>query len=112
MSEDKKIGKTDREPDSTGPPGGVARIIQEMVTSTVRSGPVYHPIFDKFETQHVTQFLKDSSESDAAKHKMRMGNRWFRLAYVVLATVVFIFLTMFLLPDQSDLYFQILQGLG
>ena len=112
MSEDKKIGKTDREPDSTGSLGGAARIMQEMVMSTVRSGPVYHPIFDKFETQHVTQFLKDSSESDAAKHKMRMGNRWFRLAYVVLATVVFIFLTMFLLPDQSDLYFQILQGLG
>lgn len=112
MSEDKKIEKTDREPGATGPSGGVARIIQEMVTSTVRSGPVYHPIFDKFEPQHVTQFLKDSSDSDAAKHKMRMGNRWFRLAYVVLATVVFIFLTVFLLPDQSDLYFQILQGLG
>lgn len=112
MSADKQIEKTDREPDSIGPPSGVARTIQEMVMSTVRSGPVYHPIFDKFEPQHVTQFLKDSSESDAAKHKMRMGNRWFRLAYVMLATIVFIFLTVFLLPDQSDLYFQILQGLG
>ena len=83
-----------------------------MFMGAVRSGPVYHPIFDKFETQHVTQFLEDASESDAAKHKMRMGNRWFRLAYVGTAVAMFIFLTIYLSPEHSDLYFQLLQGLG
>ena len=108
MSKDQQIEETD----STRPPSGTSRIVQEMFMGAVRSGPVYHPIFDKFETQHVTQFLEDASESDAAKHKMRMGNRWFRLAYVGTAVAMFIFLTIYLLPEHSDLYFQLLQGLG
>lgn len=77
-----------------------------------RSGPEYHPIFDKFQPEHVTQFLKDTAESDIAKHKMHMGNRWFRFAYVGIATAVFVFLTVYLLPEHSELYFQFLQGLG
>ena len=108
MSKDQQIEETD----PTRPPSGTSRIVQEMFMGAVRSGPVYHPIFDKFEPQHVTQFLEDASESDAAKHKMRMGNRWFRLAYVGTAVTMFIFLTIYLLPEHSDLYFQLLQGLG
>ena len=79
---------------------------------TVRSGPAYHPIFDKFDSEHVTQFLRDSFESDAARQRTHRSNRWFRLAYVALGVALFIFLTLSLLPDRSDLYFQILQGLG
>ena len=112
MSESQKIEKTAQESDSTKSPVGPSRVVQEMFMGAVRSGPVYHPIFDKFEPQHVTQFLEDASESDAAKHKMHMGNRWFRLAYVGLGVAVFIFLTTYLLPNHSELYFQMLQGLG
>lgn len=79
---------------------------------SVRSCPACHPIFDKFESQHVTQFLKDSFESDAARHQTLRSNRWFRLAYFGLGVALFVFLTLLLLPDRSDLYFQILQGLG
>jgi len=43
---------------------------------------------------------------------MLMGNRWFRLAYVGIAIIVFIFMTIYMLPEQSDLYFQFLQGAG
>lgn len=78
----------------------------------VRSGPTFHPIFEKFESQHVTQFLNDASESDADRRKMERGNRWFRLAYVGIGAVIFCVLTWILLPDHSDLYFQLLQGLG
>ena len=34
------------------------------------------------------------------------------MAYVALGIALFIFLTLSLLPDRSDPYFQILQGLG
>ena len=74
--------------------------MQEIVMGSVRSGPAYHPIFDKFESQHVTQFLEDSFESDAGKQKTHRGNRWFRLAYVGLGTALFVFLTLLLLPDR------------
>ena len=112
MSEDLQNENTAQGLDSSKPQGGTSRIVQEMFMGAVRSGPVYHPIFEKFESQHVTQFLKDTSESDAAKHKMRMGNRWFRLAYVGIAVAIFIFLTTFLLPAHSELFFQLLHGLG
>ena len=94
MSNDQQVEKTAQEPDSNRLPGDKPRVVQEMVMSAFRSGPTYHPIFDKFESQHVTQFLTDASEIDAAKHQMRMGNRWFRLAYVGIAVAMFIFLTM------------------
>lgn len=112
MSEDKRINETAREPDAGGPAIERSRFMQEIVMGTVRSGPAYHPIFDKFDSQHVTQFLKDSFESDAARQRTHRSNRWFRLAYVGLGVALFIFLTLSLLPDRSDLHFQILQGLG
>ena len=112
MSEDRQVEQIDQEPDSARSPSMTARFVQETITSAVRSGPAYHPIFDKFEAQHVTQFLKDLAEHDAAKHRMLMGNRWFRLAYVGIAIIVFIFMTIYMLPEQSDLYFQFLQGVG
>ena len=43
---------------------------------------------------------------------MLMGNRWFRLAYVRIAVIIFSFMTVYMLPEQSDLYFQFLQGVG
>ena len=112
MSKDKRIEKANHEPDSTAPSRASSRVAQEMFMGSIRSGSVYHAIFDKFETQHVTQFLKEASKNDAARLKMQMGNRWFRFAYFGIATMVFIFLTVFLLPEQSDVYLQFLQCLG
>jgi len=54
----------------------------------------------------------ETPESDAAKHKMRMGNRWFRLAYFGIVVAIFIFLATYLLPAHSELYFQLLHGFG
>lgn len=88
------------------------RTTHEIIMSTVRSSPSFHPLFDKFEARHVTQFLNQSFESDAAKHRALRGDRWFRLAYVILGVGVFAVLTLLLLPSRSDLYLQILQGIG
>lgn len=98
--------------DADGTVVSTTRTMQEIIMGTVRSGPAFHPLFDKFEPQHVTQFLKQSFESDAAKHKTLRGDRWFQLAYVILGVGMFGFLTVLLLPSQPDLYFQILQGIG
>ena len=57
-------------------------------------------------------FLNDASESEADRRKMERGDRWFRLAYVAMGAAIFCVLTWILLPDNSDLYFQLLQGLG
>lgn len=73
MNEDQQIEKTGQGPDPAKAPSGIARVVEETFMGAVRSGPTFHPIFDKFEPQHVTQFLKDASESDADRRKMERG---------------------------------------
>ena len=87
--------------------------IQEIFASVARSsGPSYHPIFEKFEAEHVTQFLKQTHETDREERQLRRGSRWFSLGYVVIGVLIFVFLTLFLLPDHADLYLEILKVLG
>lgn len=112
MNEDQQIEKTGQEPDPAKATSGIARVVQETFMGAFRSGPTFHPIFDKFEPEHVTQFLKDASESDADRRKMERGDRWFRLVYVAIGVAIFCGLTVILLPGHPDLYFQLLQGLG
>lgn len=84
----------------------------EEFTSIAQFGPMHHPIFGKFEPKHVTQFLTNVREREQDESHYKKGGRWFRLAYVLIGIGVFVFLTLLLLPDQSDLYFQILKGIG
>lgn len=87
--------------------------VQEIFASVARSsGPAYHPIFEKFESEHVSQFLTQTHEADREERQLRRGNRWFRLGYVAIGVFIFVFLTLFLLPAHSDLYLEILKVLG
>ena len=79
---------------------------------SVRSGHVLRPLWDKFESQHFAQFLNQSIQSGIARRTTSRADRWLRLVYVILGIGVFAFLTVLLLPDQSDLYIRILRGLG
>ena len=119
MSEDRESGhpapgrdvadRGEREPDQRG---ATVRRTQELLAGFARVGPAYHPIFDKFGHEHVTQFLKQTHEDNQEKRRFLRSGRWFRLAYAVLGLAAFVSLTLFLLPDHADLYFEILQGVG
>ena len=107
--------------DSGSPQGSVveneetppASLIRETFSALIgRSGPAHHPIFDKFETEHVTQFLENVHARDQDNSRFKRSNRWFRLTYVLIAVAVLGAFTAFLLPEQADLYFKVLQGIG
>lgn len=75
-------------------------VLQAIVASFTRSsGPVYHPIFHKF-------------EADREERQLRRGDRRFRLGCVLTGVCIFVFLTWFLLPDHAALYLEILRALG
>ena len=93
-------------------PAEAAATFTALQASFARSSSSYHPIFDKFEPEHVTQFLTQVHEQDTGEMRIRTSNRWFRLAYVLTGVAVFIFLTLLLLPNRADLYFEILKSLG
>lgn len=97
----------------TGKGDSRPRVLQEIVASFDQSsGPIYHPIFDKFESEHVSQFLAQTHETDRDERRLRRGDRWFRLGYVLIGVFIFLFLTWFLLPDHAALYLEILKALG
>ena len=91
------------------------RGVRELVASFAaisRTGPAYHPIFDKFESEHVSQFLRQAHEQDQDEQQFARSSRWFRLVYALMGLGVFVFMTVLLLPEHGSLYVEILKGLG
>jgi len=80
-------------------------VITQRMASFTRVGVSHHPVFDKFEPQHVTQFLTNT-------HKNQSADRWFRLGYTLIGVAVFAMLSWFLLPQWADIYFDILMYAG
>ena len=113
MSDEKSIEHPARSAgDADAAVAGTARTMREYAPDSARSGPSLPPLFEKFKSEHITQFLNQSIESDVARHETSRGDRWCRLAYVISGIGVFAFLTALLLSDRSDLYIRILQGMG
>lgn len=97
----------------TGKADSRPQVLEKFAASFARSsGPAYHPIFDKFEPEHVSQFLERTHEADRDERNFRRGDRWFRFGYVLIGVLIFLFLTWFLLPDHAALYLEILKALG
>lgn len=80
-------------------------VITQRIASFTRVGVSHHPVFDKFEPQHVTQFLTNT-------HKNQSADRWFRLIYTLIGVAAFAMLSWFLLPEWADIYFDILMYVG
>lgn len=103
VGSERRAGEADSRPEG----------LQEFAASFARiSGPVYHPIFDKFESKHVSQFLDQTHEADREERQLRREDRRFRFGYVLIGVGIFLFLTWFLLPDHAVLYLEILKALG
>lgn len=105
-------GPEDREREAASPPAVIRQIERIFAGRIVQPASVHHPLFDKFEPEHVTQFLGNSHAIDMDKQRHRREGSWFRLGYALIFVAVFIFLTVYLLPDYSDIYFEILKGVA
>lgn len=90
----------DRDREIASPQTAVGQFLAGSITQRTSR---YHPIFDKFESEHVTQFLDNS-------HKRDMIGKWFGLVSVLSAVALFVFLTVFLAPDSPELYVEILKA--
>ena len=85
---------------------------RKMVSTMLRasySGPMPNPIFEKFTEKHIDKFLDYTQKDDDNSYKFRCSNRWFILAYVLLCIAIFVFLVLFLLPNNRDLLIELLK---
>lgn len=108
--------------DAAGAASEPAEVVQQHQHETQRSmsamriGPSYHPIFDKFGAGHVTQFLDNRQQQRNNEHQLRVMDRQYRMGYTLIGVVVFgaAFggLSWALLPEQAELYFDILSYFG
>lgn len=116
MGKDLKVDKLVSEGEETGRSGSerprrVVRTMESLVAS-VTTQPASHPIIRKLEAQHITHILENSAARSQDAARQARADRWFRLVYVALGVGIFVFLSLLLLPDHSDLYSKVLQQLG
>lgn len=77
------------------------------------SRPAPHPLFEKFQSDHIHKFLDYIQRDDDNEYKLRSSNRWFHLSYTLIGIGLFIFLLIYLLPSDRSLLadiFKVLLG--
>ena len=89
-----------------------ALVTRRISSIFAQSGGGYHPIFEKFESVHVSQFLKNKSEKDAATRRLASTDRNYQLIYFFTGVGFLVFLTFLLLPDNKELFIDIVALLG
>lgn len=105
--------ETAARPDALDPEGSPQRAIVEMekfvASGIVGHGPAHHPVFDKFEPEHVTIFLNHSN--GYTKRGQILGFMYYIVGTAAVLSC-FLLLTWLLIPDHPDYYFEILEFLG
>lgn len=81
----------------------------ELSMMSMISGRNNNPIIQKLTPEHISKFLDYTQEDDRRDHSLKASNRWFHLAYVVIAIIVFIFLVVYLLDRNTPLLIDILK---
>ncbi len=89
-----------------GQPKEVISSITAVLRSSFRPP---HPVYDKFEREHVSAWLDYNRAGDREEFELKKSARKYHLAYVIIGALVFMFLVWFLMPGHADLITQILQ---
>ncbi len=91
-------------------PPDIRRTVK-MAMMGFSSGPGPHPLFDKFNDEHVHKFLDYAQQDEENKFRIKCSNRWFVLGYTGLGVAFFVFLIVFLLPDNEEILLDLLKVL-
>lgn len=90
-------------------PPEVRQTVRMAMMQTFSRGPAVHPLLEKFTAGHIDKVLDYSQEDDKNEFSLRRSNRYFNLSYVIIGLSVFIFLIVFLAPQNIDLLKDILK---
>ncbi|MFZ5911698.1 MAG: hypothetical protein ACOYYU_16930 [Chloroflexota bacterium] len=90
------------------PPEVVRSFRSFMAMFTQSSGPRSHPLFEKFTEAHIDKYLDYVQRDDDHAYEYKKTNRWFYLAYAVMAIAAFMAGVVYLLPIDKDLLVQLI----
>jgi len=81
-----------------------ARKVVEIGMSMHRFGAMSNPLADKLTEKHIDKILDISAKDDERSFADAAHSRWFTLTYVVLFLALFVFLTVYLVGADKELY--------
>jgi hypothetical protein len=110
--ESKEEGPGDQEPpdDSSVIPEEILKKLPPEARRVVqfgmmqRFGPMPNPLTSKLTESHIDKILDISAKDDERYFADAKHARWFTLGYVVLFLALFVFLTIFLVGEDKELY--------
>lgn len=82
-----------------------------LATFQAQIGPRTNPLFSKFTEAHIDKYLDYLQRDDDHAHELSRTNRWFYLAYFVIAVLVLAAAIVYLLPRDKDFLILIIQFL-
>ena len=82
-------------------------MISSSMTST--SSPIPPQILDKLNEKHIDRILDISDESDKREYTYKTKKEKYTFYYVILGIAVFVFLTVFLAKDKTDLFLDVVK---
>lgn len=91
--------------DISNPLDNFPTLAREEITRLIQvtSGSNPNPILDKFNEQHIDKFLDNAKLEDEHSYKFASSNRWFLLLYIIIGCILFVFLIVYLLPNNKEL---------
>lgn len=86
-----------------------ARKVVEIGMSMHRFGPIPNPLTEKLNEKHIDKILEISAKDDERTFDDAAQSRWFMLGYVIIFAALFIFLTIFLVGADKELYKEVVK---
>ncbi|HET55671.1 MAG TPA: hypothetical protein ENN33_10705 [Ignavibacteria bacterium] len=85
------------------------KTFRALIHSSSMMNKPTHPLFDKFNENHIDKFLDYTQRDDDNLFKLKSSNRWFVLVYTLLVIAVFLFLVVFLLPTDKEMFLDLVK---
>ena len=86
-----------------------ARKVVEIGMSMQRIGPMQNPIMGKINEEHIDKILEISAKDDERSFLDAKESRKYTLFYVGIFAAVFIFLTVFLVGSNTEVYRELIK---
>ena len=85
----------------------IKRSFEFMMSAT--NMPSYYPLLKKLSGEHIDKIIEYSEKDDERSFRFALFSKWHTLIFTILGMGIFIFLTLFLAKDASNIYMDILK---
>lgn len=90
-------------------PEEVKKVIQMGFSMQRFSGPVPPQFIEKLNEEHITKIINSSENDDERAFKLEKAAKLYTFCYVLIASALFVFITLFLVTKDSSIYNEVIK---